>query len=177
MMVRNISGLMVAVILVCAMHASSAEHPRFEKLTVKRTELGMIDKQDLFIDCAIHATQNEVYLTLFCFDTADTPGKAPAPEDSTAKQLVPYRVKWLVKDKDGKIIRSWLAYFLENRDGLRHTIVKMPIEELKNSELEVYFETDSHDHRRDLTVTVKCDEFNWEGKNGEWQRAGWTAKR
>lgn len=38
-------------------------------------------------------------------------------QDQLSKQLIPSSYTWSVLDKNGKMERRWLAYFLKNRDG------------------------------------------------------------
>jgi len=78
-------------------------------------------------------------------------GHPVAPRD----QLRPYHYKWLVLDESGKVTRSWLAYFLRNRDGTYHTVVSLPPDEWRASVLDVYFEDVNGDGvREDVTYRL-----------------------
>jgi hypothetical protein len=81
----------------------------------------------------------------------DEYGSPFAPKD----QLQPYHYKWIVLGEDGQPIRSWLAYFLRNRDGTYHTVIRMPGEEWAASRLEIYFEDVNADgSREDVTYVL-----------------------
>lgn len=74
----------------------------------------------------------------------------PKPDGS----LQPYWYKWVVVNADGKVERSWLAYFMRNRDGTYHTIVKLRDDEWKRSRLEIYFEDVNDDGAREDVAYV-----------------------
>lgn len=76
-------------------------------------------------------------------------------EPSSDGALQPYWYRWVVVDADGKVERSWLAYFMRNRDGTYHTIVKLSDDEWKRSRLEIYFEdVDDDGVREDVTYVL-----------------------
>ena len=86
----------------------------------------------------------------------DTYGKPTASQD----QLQPYYYKWLVLDDKGKVVRSWLAYFIKNRDYSYHTTIRQPPEDWDNSVLEVYFEDVNGDGvREDVTYKLRVGEI------------------
>ena len=75
-------------------------------------------------------------------------------------QLQPYSYTWKVLNTRGEEARSWLATFVENRDGTYHTIVKLPPDEWNRSILDVYFEdVDGDGVREDVTYRVLVGEI------------------
>jgi hypothetical protein len=66
-----------------------------------------------------------------------------------------YHYRWIVLDESGKELRTWLAYFLKNRDSTYHTVVKQPHDDWEKSVLEVYFEDVNADGaREDVTYRL-----------------------
>lgn len=83
-------------------------------------------------------------------------------QDQLSKQLIPYSYTWIVRGRDGKVERRWLAYFPKNRDGTFHTILTLPQEELTRSQLEIYFEDiDGDGQREDVKFVVGLSDFDW----------------
>jgi hypothetical protein len=81
-------------------------------------------------------------------------------EPEAADQVVPYWYKWSVFDNNGQLVRSWLAYFLENRDGTYHTVISQSEADWQHSTLEVYFADINGDGvDEDVTYTIRMKEF------------------
>ena len=74
--------------------------------------------------------------------------------------LKPYFYRWVILDSKGAVERAWLAEFIKNRDGLRHTIVKLTDEDWRRSRLEIYFEdVDGDGEREDVTYELNVPNF------------------
>ena len=89
----------------------------------------------------------------------DEYGRAIAPI-SPQDQLRPYYYKWIVLDDNGTVVRSWLAYFIKNRDYSYHTVIRQPQKDWDNSVLEIYFEDVNGDGvREDVTYVLRVGEI------------------
>ena len=137
---------------------------RFSEYVVKRADLNKsVSPCNLYFyaDDALHGSSGkEKYFRVIIrrgspiqlSEVGDNRGEPVAPND----QLRPHYYKWTILDDKGKIIRSWLAYFLKNRDGNYHTVVSLPPDEWDRSVLEVYFQDVDDDRElRDVNVTFK----------------------
>jgi hypothetical protein len=79
---------------------------------------------------------------------------------STVNQITPYWYRWVIKDSNGQVEQAWLAYFLENRDGLYHTIISQSEQDWQNSFLEIFIEDVNNDHvREDVTFEIAVGEI------------------
>jgi hypothetical protein len=75
-------------------------------------------------------------------------------------QLIPSHYKWHILNKEGESIKSWLAYFVKNRDGTYYTVISLPKEDLSMSMLEIYFESlYGGQQRNDITFLIKVPDF------------------
>ncbi|MBI4847657.1 MAG: hypothetical protein HY808_03650 [Nitrospirae bacterium] len=83
-------------------------------------------------------------------------------------QILPTFYKWQLRSKDGITTHQWLAYFMRNRDGTYHTIVSLPIEDLKRSWLTIFIEDIENDNEReDVTFHLDMAGYDWPKKSGE----------
>ena len=77
-------------------------------------------------------------------------------------QVLPYSYKWQLRNQEGKPTHEWLAHFIQNRDLTYHTIVRLPLEDLRRSHLLLYFEDlDSDGRRDDVTFDVDMTALDW----------------
>jgi hypothetical protein len=81
-------------------------------------------------------------------------------DQTNMKQITPYWYRWVIKDAQGQVERTWLAYFIQNRDHLYHTVVTQPEQDWRNSFLEIYFEDVNNDGvREDVTFEIAVGDF------------------
>jgi hypothetical protein len=79
---------------------------------------------------------------------------------ASINQIKPYWYRWVIKDEQGQVQRTWLAYFIKGRDGLYHTIISQPEQDWHNSFLEIFFEDINNDHvREDVTYEIVVGDF------------------
>ena len=86
-------------------------------------------------------------------------------------QLRPDLCFWQLTDDDGNVTREWLAGFLENRDGIYHTIVTLPLSELQHSYLVMLFEDvdEAYVGREDVEIRLDMREYDWAaGETNRW---------
>jgi hypothetical protein len=151
------------------MSKSTASKPRkplckpFSEYTVGRDDLNKsVSPCDLYFyadDALGRLPSNEKYFRVVVRRGSPIELNHGAPV-SPNDQLRPYHYNWTVLDDKGKPVRSWLAYFLRNRDGNYHTVVTLPREEWNRSVLEVYFEDiDGDGEREDVTFKLMVGEI------------------
>jgi len=155
------------VLLSCGVIGSdggeSRKSERFSSFKVSRRDLNKpVSPFSLYISVATSGGINSRQLR--CIISRGYPISPSMLESPTElrKQLIPSSYTWQVLGENGKIEREWLSQFMRNRDETYHTVVKLPEDDLRRSQLVIYFEdVDSNGERDDFRFVVDLSEFDW----------------
>lgn len=163
------AALIGVVVLFAEQEATETRKPaRFSNFKLSRGDLNRpVSPWNIYIQ--IFTVGDEHERTVSCVVMRGM----PVSEDSRhmqsqmEKQLIPYSYTWSTSAGDGTVTRKWLAGFIRNRDGVYHTIVKLPSDELKRSSLSLYFEDiDGDGLRDDITFNINMSDFDWRPSEG-----------
>jgi hypothetical protein len=165
--------LLIATIFALSVNASANGDDPPGTLRLVRKDLWTHVGDGLMFNCAIHTTRTGTYLRLFCIRPSKNDRKPDVRRLTRTErdklEVLPWSVRWRIKDDAGSTVREWLAGFLKNRDGYRHTIVRLPKAELRRSEIEIYLEESVDDGRKATRIVIDMSEFNWDASGFEWQ--------
>ncbi len=157
-------ALLGAFVLFVQQENAEARKPaRFSRFKLSRGDLNTpVSPWNIYIQ--VFTVDNEYEQIISCVVLRGMPvSNSPRQMQSQLeKQLIPYSYTWSISVDDGTVTRKWLAGFIKNRDGVYHTIVKLPLDELKRSSLSLYFEDiDGDGLRDDITFTIEMSDFDW----------------
>ena len=171
----TLCGLFIAAVLIEALMlpaqqdtAETRKPARFSHFKLSRRDLNApVSPWNIFIQ--VFTVGDEYERTISCVVMKGMPVSKDSSEmqSQMEKQLIPYSYTWSTSASDGTVTRKWLAGFIRNRDGVYHTIVKLPSDELKRSSLSLYFEDiDGDGLRDDITFTIDMSDFDWRTSEG-----------
>lgn len=136
------------------------EDGRFMTYEVRRGVLNTRLPHDLFIDASIWHDGKHFSVRIIVQRGREIDY---AEQTYRRSQIVPDYYKWQIRNVQGKVSREWLAFFVKNRDLTHHTLVRLPMEDLRRSYLLLYFEdVDGDGAREDVTYEIDMTEYDWE---------------
>ena len=111
---------------------------------------------NLYVDISTHGDERERTIQVIVLHGEPIGTADEKLQEQLKHQILPHLYKWK------QLRRSWLAGFLKNKDGTYHTIVGMPVEEIKGSTLSLYIVDANKDGvRDDLTIEIDLSDMDW----------------
>lgn len=138
---------------------------RFQTHRVTRPMLGRpVSRFNLYVDAAVVNLGRQRHLAVLV-QRGERLGVSSNPF-LRETQMRPDSCLWQVREDAGKTVREWTAGFIESRDGTRHTIVGLPLQDLKRSFLVMLFQDADPGYLGDEHVTLELDmtEYDWDSQ-------------
>lgn len=151
---RTLAAILIALAVSISVYV---ELPRFATVKISKSDFNKaIKPYDLFVRVETTGDDRERRIKVIVLNGESVDSIGQGLQDQLRRQIKPHLYKW----HQGR--KWWLAGFLQNRDETYHTIVSMPLPDLKKSELSLLIEdVDGDGKREDVTIVIDLSSLDW----------------